>query len=164
MQPQAKPGSNSYKPPNDPKCATRLLACAVGLAVLLVLPSCAGGPAKTIGYPAEGLNCIDDSARCVAKRQATLRYYMNSPDRSWVKQRPDAAAYASGVRMFAFKRQKGKLSCGELKSGLNEANGASRTLKAAGNRLTPAQVSRSKMLAREVGRDLKRELRRRCRA
>ncbi|MEO1207362.1 MAG: hypothetical protein AAFV45_13640 [Pseudomonadota bacterium] len=132
-----------------------VLACA--------LPGCAGGPSKAIGNPAEGLNCIDDSARCVAKRQATLRYYMASPDRNWIRQRPDGAAYASGVRLFAYKRQKDKLSCSELKSGVNEANGAPRALKAAGGRLTPAQVSRGKMLAQEVGRDLKREMRRRCR-
>jgi len=75
-----------------------------------------------------------------------------------------ASAYASGVRLFAFKSKKGELTCPELKRGLNEAGNANKVLRGANAQgLTPAQVSRGKMLAAEVARDLKREHRRRCR-
>ncbi|MEL7047748.1 MAG: hypothetical protein AAFO75_02110 [Pseudomonadota bacterium] len=134
------------------------------LSVVAILAACGGGASKTIGSPTAGLSCIDDSAKCIGQRQKTLRYYMSSPDRSWIRQRPDAAAYASGVRLFAYKRQKSKLSCAELKAGLSEANRAPSALRAGAGRLTPAQISRGKLLATEVSRDLKREIRRRCRA
>lgn len=127
-----------------------------------LLAACSGGPGASVSSPTAGLSCIDDSPACVARRQATLQHFMSSPDRSWIRQRPDAAAYASGVRLFAYKRQKTALSCAELKTGVAEADGAPRALQAASGGLTPAQVSRSKMLAREVSSELKREHRSRC--
>lgn len=139
----------------------------VALAILCLVPTlllvaCGVGPDKPVGSPTAGLTCLDDSPGCIAKRQATLQHYTSSPDRSWIRQRPDAAAYASGVRLFAYKRQKSRLSCAELASGIAEADAAPRTLEAASSRLTPAQLSRGKMLANEVSSELKRERRRRC--
>ncbi len=138
---------------------TRRLPLAAAIALLLA--ACGGGPDASIGSPMAGLSCVDDSPQCIAKRQATLQYYTSSQDRSWIRQRPDASAYASGVRLFAFKRQKTALTCAELQTGVAEADAAPRTLAAAAN-LTPAQVSRGKMLAREVATELKREHKRRC--
>lgn len=135
----------------------------VGCCSALLIAACSGSGPKPINSPTAGLSCIDDSPGCVAKRQKTLRHLMTSPDRQWMRTPPDAAAYASGVRLFAYKRQKSQLSCPELKSALQEARSAPSALKAAKTPITPAQASRSKMFAKEVGRELKRELRRRCR-
>ncbi len=66
--------------------------------------------------------------------------------------------------MFAFKAKKNELTCEELKLGRLEAERAPHVLKTATNtNLTPAQISRGKILASEIARDLKRELNRRCR-
>lgn len=129
-------------------CCTLLAGCAVNTA--------------TVTSPMAGLSCVDDSADCIRKRQATLRYMTNDPTRAWVRQRPTAKAYASGVRLFAFKKKKAELSCAELQLGKSEADAARSVLRTSGSGLTPAQVSRGTMLASEVSRDLRREQSRRC--
>lgn len=127
-------------------------ACALG--------ACAAGP--QIGARA-GLGCVDDSTECINHRQATLKHMMNDSSRSWVHETPTPQAYASGVRLFAFKQKKKELTCDELKRGKLEADTARSSLNSVGDRLTPAQISRSVMLAGEVGRELEREINRRCR-
>lgn len=110
-----------------------------------------------------GLACVDDSPHCIGQRQAALKTLTADPKRSWINERPDAAAYASGVRLFAFKTMKKDLSCTDLEVGRREADQAPSVLRASGNVLTPAQISRGVILASEVGRELGKELRRRCR-
>lgn len=114
--------------------------------------------------PAEsaGLQCVDDSPRCVSERQTTLNALVSDPSRSWIKEVPSPAAYASGVRLFAYKTKKKELNCDELAAGKREADGAAPSLKAAGSTLTPAQVSRGTMFASEVSRELANEMKRRC--
>lgn len=142
-------------------------ASAANLALvagLLGLSGCLG--ACAIGNPEigtrAGLGCVDDSPECVHRRQATLSSMMNDKSRSWVHEPPTPEAYASGVRLFAFKSKKKELSCDELKRGKLEADTARASLNSVGSRLTPAQVSRSVMLAGEVGRELQNEINRRC--
>ena len=79
-----------------------------------------------------------------------------------MKEAPTPEAYASGVRLFAMKTKKRDLSCDELDRGRREADGAHASLKNAGARLTPAQVSRGAMFASEVGRELNTEMGKRC--
>lgn len=142
---------------------TTLFGALILGGLVSALTGCAlSGPAVT--SPTAGLACVDDSSDCIRKRQRTLQYLLNEPDNTWIRQAPTASAYASGVRLFAFKSKKGELTCPELKRGLNEAGNANKVLRGANAQgLTPAQVSRGKMLAAEVARDLKREHRRRCR-
>jgi hypothetical protein len=73
-----------------------------------------------------------------------------------------AAAYASGVRLFAFKSKKKELSCAELQAGKREADAGPAILRAPGNGLSHSQVSRGVILAHEVSRELGREIERRC--
>ncbi|MCH9807435.1 MAG: hypothetical protein K0U74_06870 [Alphaproteobacteria bacterium] len=142
-------------PVATPKIAAILTGC-------ILLGACAVNTA-TITSPLAGLSCVDDTPNCIAKRQATLRYMTNDPTRAWVRQRPTALAYASGVRLFAFRKKKSELSCAELKIGKSEADAAPKVLRGStATSLTPAQVSRGTMLASEVSRDLRREQRRRC--
>jgi hypothetical protein len=114
--------------------------------------------------PSAGLQCVDDSAQCIGKRQADLKAMMDDKSRSWVRQPADAKAYASGVRLFAYRGKRKELSCDELAHGKREADGAPVALKGPGAAgLTPAQVSRGSMLAAEVSRELGVEMTRRCR-
>lgn len=132
------------------------------IAAALLLAGCAFNTGA-ITSPMAGLDCVDDSPDCMQKRKATLQHMMNDPSRAWVRQSPSAKAYASGVRLFAFKKKKNELSCNELKIGSIEAGNAAKILRGPGGQsLSPAQVSRGTMLAAEVDRDLKRELKRRC--
>ena len=141
---------------------TSLLCLAFAAAFPLLTAGCAISTA-TVTSPTAGLACIDDSMNCIKKRQATLRYLVNDSSKAWIRQKPSATAYASGVRLFAFRKTKTSLSCDELKIGRLEADAAPKILRSAGKgTLSPAQVSRGTMLAAEVSRDLRREQRKRC--
>jgi hypothetical protein len=128
-------------------CALALTACGIGL-----------------DDTRAGLSCIDDSPRCIDRRQATLRAMLSDKERRWVKEAATPEAHASGVRLFAFRSAKADLTCEELALGRREAEAAPRALKG-GPGLSPAQVSRASLFAAEVRRELAVEMgRRRCRA
>jgi hypothetical protein len=147
-------------PPAARRRTLGLFVLPVGLA--LALSGCGGGNGVAITSPEAGLRCVDDSPACIGHRQAALKFLLDDPSRSWVKQRPDAAAHASGVRLFAFKTKKKELSCTELQAGRTEAEGAPAALRTPGNGLSTSQISRSVILAGEIGRELGREYNRRC--
>jgi len=131
------------------------------LLLIAALIGC-GGP--EVGTSSAGLTCVDDSAGCIERRQRTLTYLVDANDRSWIKAHPPAEAYASGVRLFALQRKKKELTCEELAYGRNEADRAPGILRGPeGAKLTPAQVSRGVILAKEVSRELAAEMKRRCR-
>lgn len=132
----------------------------IGFAVLVC--GCAGPAAKPASQVRAGLNCVDDSLACREYRQAALKELLADREKTWINRPPDAAAYASGVRLFAYKKRKRDLTCGELAIGVSEAKGARGTLRAASGRLTPGQIARGAMLGDEIEEELKRERRRRC--
>lgn len=128
----------------------------------LVLASCGGnGPSEL----PKGLYCVDDSPGCVAERSAALGELTGDKSRGWIRQPAPAAAYASGVRLFAYKQKKRELTCDELSIGRREADAGPGVLRGPdGKSLTTAQVARGVMLAQEVGRELANEMKRRCKA
>ena len=131
---------------------------------LFLAAGAAGGCVSIDGPPDQraGLSCVDDSPECISRRQATLGALVADKDRKWVHETATPEAYASGVRLMALKSKRYELSCDELARGRKEADGAGAVLRGAGNRLTPAQISRGTMLAAEVSRELRAELSRRC--
>jgi hypothetical protein len=129
----------------------------IGLAV----SACSGG---LIDEARGGLSCLDDSNECVEQRQAVLKSMLADKDRSWLKEPADANAHASGVRLFAFRSQKGDMSCEELTYARKEAESAPKVMKASQG-LSPAQISRASLFAVEVKKELATEMRKkRCRA
>jgi hypothetical protein len=142
-------------------------ACGRGTGALGALAALALG-ACAVGEPIEGagmgINCLDDSPRCISEREAALKTMVADPQRRWVKEAATPSAYASGVRLFAYKSTKKSLTCDELHHGKREADGAAASLKGAGSGLSPAQVSRSTMFAGEVSRELAGEIKRRCKS
>lgn len=118
-----------------------------------------GGVASSSSY-----GCLDDSKTCVEQRQASLKLLLADRGTTWVRQTATAEDHASGVRLFAFKSRKKELRCEDLTRGRSEADAAGPALMAASARLSPAQISRAKMFATEVSRELATEMRRRCRA
>lgn len=144
------------------RAVRRLLTLAAigGLAA-----ACASAEPDNLPQTRAGLDCVDDSRQCIDQRQSALRGLMSDRERRWVREPATPEAYASGVRLFAYKGRKKELSCEELAHGRREAEAAAGVLRgASGGRLTPAQVSRGTMLAAEVGRELGTEIKRRCRA
>ncbi len=132
------------------------------LVALAVLAATGCSTLNSADLAPTGMNCVDDSPRCVAERSEALSRLAGDPSKSWIKQRASARAYASGVRLFAFKTFKQRLTCAELAIGRREAEAGPSILRGPqGRELTPAQVSRGVMLSSEVNKDLSRELRRR---
>jgi hypothetical protein len=141
---------------------TRKLAIAVALGSLaLAVAACSG-----FENDRAGLSCIDDSPDCVGERQTTLKSMLADENRKWVREPTTVQAHASGVRLFAFRSQKKEMSCEELAIGRREADSVPKALKGPeGKSMSPAQVSRTNMLAAEVSRELAAEMRaRRCKA
>jgi hypothetical protein len=143
--------------------ATRPVALlATGCFALAGLAGCASsGVSPSTGLSA-GLNCVNDSSDCLAKRRAALTEIMSDKSAKWIEQPATARADASGVRLFAYKQRRRELDCRQLRIGYLEARGARQRLRAArGTELTPALISRGAILGDEVARDLKQEIRRR---
>lgn len=140
-------------------------AAAITLPVSLTLLTLAGCATDVIPPPQanHGMSCLDDSSHCIAQRQAALRNLVGRSDRHWVRENPSVDSYASGVRLFAFKKKKKDLNCDELRHAQREAGRADAVLRGPdGRRLSPAQVSRGSMFAAEVAREMSREIARRC--
>ena len=133
--------------------------CALPL--VAVLAGCAASLEDATPQPT-GLGCIDDSKRCIDERQASLKQMIADPQRRWVREPASAQAYASGVRMFAYKAKKRELTCDELAHGAREAAAAPQTLKAPGAGIPSGQISRAEMLSAEVHRELNAEMGKRC--
>jgi hypothetical protein len=133
----------------------------VALALALSVPGCSN-PNLDAGANA-GLACLDDSKECIDRRGDALRTMISDRNHGWVRQPATPAAYVSGVRLFAYKSRKQVLSCEDLAHGKREADAAPAALNAAAG-ASPAQISRSRMLAGEVSKELHAELKRRCRA
>lgn len=144
------------------RAAGRVLPLIAGSLGALVIGACSAGLNSA---PQAGMQCVDDSSHCIEQRRQALNAIMADRSRAWVREHPTPEAYASGVRLFAFKSRKTELSCDELALARREADNAPAVLRgpqAAG--LTPAQVSRGVMLGAEVSRELAAEMKRRCRA
>ena len=143
----------------------RCIALAMVPLGSIFFAACAANAPPPMSPVRAGLGCVDDSLECRNMRQTALAALLADHSRSWVREPADAAAYASGVRLFAFKQRKRELDCSELSIGKREAVAARPTLRAAASRLTPAQIARGAMLGDEVGQELTREHRRRgCKA
>ncbi len=141
--------------------APRHRCICAAIAVGLLLAACATSD-PPVEFSKGAFSCVDDSLECINRRQGLLRQLVADNSRSWMKETPTPEAYASGVRLFAMRTKKKELSCDELARGRGEADGAPVSLRSAGGRLTPAQVSRGAIFAAEVSRELNNEMGRRC--
>ena len=134
----------------------------IGPLVLALLVGACASNAK-VELKSGGMTCVDDSQSCIKARSGALKALLADTERAWIRRPPPPKAYASGVRLFAFKRSKRQLNCAELASGIREAKAGPETLRSgAAGKLTPGQISRGVILSMEVERELKRERRRRC--
>lgn len=138
-----------------------MAACAALVAGSAALTACASDPPTP--PPSVGLKCVDDSAHCISQREKVFDSYMADKSRAWIKQPAAPEAHASGVRLFALSKRRRELSCEELQHGKREADSAPSALRGPGGKgLTPAQISRGVMLAGDVGRELAKEISKRC--
>lgn len=157
-------GTGLRAPGRDMSTGAPQLRRASSMVCILLIAGCAS-PLIEAPPPTQGLACVDDSQRCIDQRMASFKGLMSDRDRRWIREPATPQAYASGVRLFAYKGRKKELTCEELAIGKREADAAPGVLRgqnAAG--LSPAQISRGTMLSSEVSKELALESRRRCKA
>ena len=109
-------------------------------ALSLVVAACGNEGPTDIGP--KGLSCVDDSQGCISERGAALSQLSADKQRSWVRQPAPAAAYASGVRLFAYKQHKRELTCEELGIGRKEAEAGPALLRGPASRTPCTNPSR----------------------
>jgi hypothetical protein len=139
------------------------LAGAVGMVAAFLSAGCSSPLIDQVAPPQHTLGCVDDSQRCIDQRAASFKGLMSDRERRWIREPATPQAYASGVRLFAYKGRKRELSCDELAIGKREADAGPAVLRSQGGAgLTPAQISRGTMLSGEVAKELALESRKRC--
>jgi hypothetical protein len=132
-----------------------------GLLLTVLLAGCAGsngfslfaGVTEPENEPASA-----DAGGCPTPEACTveLKKMVSEPRRDWIGRPQSAEAYANGTRLFAYRALRKKLTCGELKTALDDTSSAAALLQA------PHQ-ERARTLATTVSRELKSEHDRRCR-
>jgi hypothetical protein len=149
--------------PPRPFTTTRVTAIrCISASFALTMAACAGSE-PSVPPPSVGLRCVDDSAHCISQREKVFDSYMADKSRAWIKQPAAPEAHASGVRLFAISKRRKELTCDELQHAKREADSAPGALRGPGGKhLTPAQISRGIMLAGDVGRELAKEISKRC--
>ncbi len=105
------------------------------------------------------------SGRChdVPSCETMLRKMTEGSDRSWISQSETPEGLLTGVRMFALRTLRPKLTCDELGSALEQLRGVPAALRPAPAGSTPEDIARTNRLAAEVHDELRAENEARCR-
>lgn len=105
-----------------------------------------------------------DEASCtgVETCASVLKAMVADTDRTWIDRPATPTVLANGVRLFAYRALRSKLSCGELATALSEVETAARSFSGPVGGLQPEQVRRVRGLSIEVGGELRTERERRC--
>ena len=89
---------------------------ALGALLLLGMAACSSTePEPQPSHAAAG--CVDDSKMCIEKRGLALKAMLADTKRAWITRPETAGAYATGVKLFAYKGKKAEMSCAELAHG-----------------------------------------------
>ena len=100
--------------------------------------------------PGGQLDCGSDAA-CLSQ----LRALIDDPERRWIGSPLPSAEYARGVRLFAYRVLRARLTCSELVIALAEIEAARKPLAGPVAGITPAQAARARMLSDEVEAELR---------
>jgi hypothetical protein len=114
--------------------------------------------------PAASGGNAQDEASCtsVDKCANVLRAMVAGSDRKWIGRPASPTVLSNGVRLFAYRALKPKLSCPELAAALTEVETAAQTFSGPIGNLDPEQAGRARTLSVEVGDELAAENARRC--
>jgi hypothetical protein len=115
-------------------------------------------PPVASATPTHELGSCDNADQCAL----LLRLMVDDPNRRWITQRPSAAVYANGTRLFAYRALRAKLDCQELMLALHETQAAAISLNASTLGLTLDQTARIRTLNSQVEGELRAEHAERC--
>jgi hypothetical protein len=105
-----------------------------------------------------------DRCHDVPSCETLLRTMTENGDRSWIARPETPQGLLTGVRMFAFRTLRPKLTCAELGIALEQMRGVPAALRPPPAGSTPEDIARTTRLAAEVHDELRAENETRCRA
>ena len=129
--------------------STRHWLLAAALLIPITLTGCSGFTSADNDAP-----CLDDSQGCIDARSTAFNAMKSDGERKWIGKPVNARLHASGVRMFAYRAEKDKLSCAELTAGMNEMSAVRSSLSGAVPGASKDRVVQAKMLADETHAEL----------
>ncbi len=87
---------------------------------------------------------------------------IDDPDRAWINWPASATTLANGVRLFAYRTLRPKLTCSQLTTALHEVTIATAAFAGPVTGLQPSQIDRARALSGKVEGELKAERVARC--
>ena len=87
---------------------------------------------------------------------------IDDPDRAWINWPASATTLANGVRLFAYRTLRPKLTCSQLTTALHEVTIATAAFAGPVTGLQPGQIDRARALSGKVEGELKAERVARC--
>jgi hypothetical protein len=120
----------------------------------------AAGKAPARSKPSQ----LAQESACVNVEQcaSVLKAMIDDPDRAWINWPASATTLANGVRLFAYRSLRPKLTCSQLSTALHEVTTASVAFVGLVPSLQPGQVGRARELSGKVEVELKAERAARC--
>ena len=138
-----------------------LIVCAAVLAGGLAACSATEPEPPPSSNPAAG--CVDDSKRCIELRGQALKGMMADAKRGWVTRHETPSAYATGVKLFAYRGKKAEMTCAELAHGREETRSMPQTLKPGSvPGMNDSRLAQVRDLSGQVNKELAREFDRAC--
>ena len=113
--------------------------------------------------PNAAAGCVDDSKHCIEMRGHALKAMLADGKRTWVTKPESPAAYATGVKLFAYRGTRDKLTCAELAHGREETRSMPQTLKpgsVAG--MNDSRLAQVRDMSGQVHKELAKEFDRAC--
>jgi hypothetical protein len=123
-------------------------------------PPAAPRPEPRAQAPAPDPNRCHDVPSC----ETLLRKMTEGADRSWIARSETPQGLLTGVRMFAYRTLRPKLTCAELGTALEQLRGVPAALRPPPAGSSPEDIARTTRLAAEVADELRAENEARCRA
>lgn len=143
--------------------ASRTVHASLALAAALSLGACSQTEPAAPEPPHAAAGCVDDSKMCIEKRALALKGMLADPKRTWVTKPETAAAYATGVKLFAYKGKKVEMSCAELAHGREETRTMPQVLKPGSVQgMNDSRLAQVRDLSGQVHKELNKEFDRAC--
>jgi hypothetical protein len=109
--------------------------------------------------PANETACVN-----VDECASVLKAMIDDPERAWMDRPANAATLANGVRLFAYRALRPKLTCSELTTAFHEVSIGMAAFAGPVAGLAPDQVERARLLTAQVEAEIKAERAQRCNA
>jgi hypothetical protein len=93
---------------------------------------------------------------------ALFRAMIDSPDRAWIRERDTPARLATGVRIYAYRTLRPRLTCEELSLGIKDVIQAAAALSYPVEGFASEQLTRLQIVAAQVETELRAERKARC--